>query len=84
MVAGRQIAAEHGMDAEQQGLKSPKLKGAPADVQRQIERRMAKYAMASDPSQLGNYTKAVSLEDWLEVKEAQTEQDDERRIASKL
>ncbi len=84
VVAGRQIAAEHGMDAEQQGLKSPKLKGAPADVQRQIERRMAKYAMASDPSQLGNYTKAVSLEDWLEVKEAQTEQDDERRIASKL
>ena len=80
---GRIIAAEHGMDAEQQGLRSPRLKGAPAEVQRQIDRRMAKYAMSTEPSQLGRYTKAVSLEDWLDVKE-ENEKEAERKLASKL
>ncbi len=86
-VAGRTIAAEEGMDAEQQGLHSPKLKGAPADVQRQIERRVAKYSQSPEPYQLGRLTKQLSLDDWL-VEEA----DDvltiplplEKKIASKL
>lgn len=86
-VAGRTIAAEEGMDAEQQGLHSPKLKGAPADVQRQIERRVAKYSQSPEPYQLGRLTKQLSLDDWLVEGE-----DDvltiplplEKKIASKL
>ena len=88
MVEGRRIAAEHGMDAEQQGLKSPKLKGAPADVQRQIERRLAKYSQPADGYQLGHETKRLSLEDWLEEQEEgealTIPLPSERKIASKL
>ena len=65
-VAGRTIAAEHGTDAEQQGLHSPKLKGATAEVQRQIERRMERYSQPPEQYQLGRHTKSVSMEDWLD------------------
>ena len=84
-VAGRRIAAEQGMDAEQQGLRSPWLKGAPADVQRQIEWRVERYSQSPDAYQLGRYTKTVSLEDWLaEKEESEREMPSERKIASKL
>lgn len=85
-VEGRIIAAEEGMDAEQQGLRSPKLKGAPADVQRQIERRVAKYTQSPEAFQLGRLTKAVSLEDWIANQEGEGDEAAaiERKIASKL
>lgn len=90
-VEGRTIAAEHGMDAEQQGLHSPKLKGADAMAQRQIERRMEKYSQPPEKYQLGRHTKVVSLEDWLEVIEGGGTDDtpmipppEEKKIASKL
>ncbi len=88
-VEGRAMAAAEGMDAEQQGLRSPKLKGAPADVQRQIERRVAKYSKDPEDYGLGRETKRVSLEDWLSeneesrVKNEELESE-ERRIAAKL
>lgn len=90
-VEGRTIAAEHGMDAEQQGLHSPKLKGANAAVQRQIEHRMEHYSKPPETYQLGRHTKSLSLDDWLDVIEGGDEGDTpriplpmEKKIASKL
>ena len=90
-VAGRTIAAEHGTDAEQQGLHSPKLKGANAAVQRQIEHRMERYSQPPEQYQLGRHTKSLSLDDWLDVMEGGDDGDMpriplamEKNIASKL
>lgn len=90
-VAGRTIAAEHGTDAEQQGLNSPKLKGTNAAVQRQIDHRMERYSQPPEQYQLGRHTKSLSLDDWLDVMEGGDDGDTpriplpmEKKIASKL
>lgn len=90
-VKGRTIAAEHGMDAEQQGLHSPKLKGTTAAVQRQIDHRMERYSQPPEQYQLGRHTKSLSLDDWLDVMEDGDDGDTpriplpmEKKIASKL
>lgn len=90
-VAGRTIAAEHGTDAEQQGLHSPKLKGTTAAVQRQIDHRMERYSQPPEQYQLGRHTKSLSLDDWLDVMECGDDGDTpriplpmEKKIASKL
>lgn len=89
-VEGRTIAAEHGTDAEQQGLHSPKLKGTTAAVQRQIDHRMERYSQPPEQYQLGRHTKSLSLDDWLDVMEGRTEDEKripiatEKKIASKL
>lgn len=90
-VAGRTIAAEHGTDAEQQGLHSPKLKGTNAAVQRQIDHRMERYSQPPEQYQLGRHTKSLSLDDWLDVMEGGDDADTpriplpmEKKIASKL
>lgn len=90
-VAGRTIAAEHGTDAEQQGLHSPKLKGTTAAVQRQIDHRMERYSQLPEQYQLGRHTKSLSLDDWLDVMEGGDDGDTpriplpmEKKIASKL
>lgn len=90
-VTGRTIAAEHGTDAEQQGLHSPKLKGTTAAVQRQIDHRMERYSQPPEQYQLGRHTKSLSLDDWLDVMEGGDDGDTpriplpmEKKIASKL
>ena len=90
-VAGRTIAAEHGTDAEQQGLHSPKLKGTTAAVQWQIDHRMERYSQPPEQYQLGRHTKSLSLDDWLDVMEGGDDDDTpriplpmEKKIASKL
>lgn len=90
-VEGRTIAAEHGTDAEQQGLHSPKLKGTTAAVQRQIDHRMERYSQPPEQYQLGRHTKSLSLDDWLDVMEGGDDGDTpriplpmEKKIASKL
>ena len=90
-VAGRTIAAEHGTDAEQQGLHTPKLKGTTAAVQRQIDHRMERYSQPPEQYQLGRHTKSLSLDDWLDVMEGGDDDDTpriplpmEKKIASKL
>lgn len=89
-VAGRTIAAEHGTDAEQQGLHSPKLKGTTAAVQRQIDHRMERYSQPPEQYQLGRHTKSLSLDDWLDVMDGKAEDEmripllPEKKIASKL
>lgn len=90
-MAGRTIAAEHGTDAEQQGLHSPKLKGTTAAVQRQIDHRMERYSQPPEQYQLGRHTKSLSLDDWLDVMEGGDDDDTprillpmEKKIASKL
>ena len=90
-VTGRTIAAEHGTDAEQQGLHSPKLKGTTAAVQRQIDHRMERYSQPPEQYQLGRHTKSLSLDDWLDVMEGGDDCDTpriplpmEKKIASKL
>ena len=89
VTAGRAEAMKEGMDAEQQGLHSPKLKGTNAEVQRQIERRLEKYGRPADELQLGLRTKKLSLEDWIDAQEESSGNvvsmvTDERKIASKL
>ena len=82
---GRAMAMQEGMDAEQQGLHSPKLKGVNAEVQRQVEKRMAKYGAPMDELALGQRTKKISMADWIEADEEAKRSDDElRRIAGKL
>ena len=88
-VAGRTIAAEHGTDAEQQGLH--RLKGTTAAVQRQIDHRMERYSQPPEQYQLGRHTKSLSLDDWLDVMEGGDDDDTpriplpmEKKIASKL
>lgn len=90
-VEGMTIAAEHGTDAEQQGLHSPKLKGTTAAVQRQIDHRMERYSQPPEQYQLGRHTKSLSLDDWLDVMEGGDDGDTpriplpmEKKIASKL
>ena len=90
-VEGRTIAAEHGTDAEQQGLHSPKLKGTTAAVQRQIDHRMERYSQPPEQYQLGRHTKSLSLDDWLDVMDGGDDGDTpriplpmEKKIASKL
>ena len=89
-VAGRTIAAEHGTDAEQQGLHSPKLKGTTAAVQRQIDHRMERYSQPPEQYQLGRHTKSLSLDDWLDVMDGKADDEmripllPEKKIASKL
>ena len=89
-VAGRTIAAEHGTDAEQHGLHSPKLKGTTAAVQRQIDHRMERYSQPPEQYQLGRHTKSLSLDDWLDVMDGKADDEmripliPEKKIASKL
>jgi len=65
-VAAREIEAEHGVAPEQHGLRSPELKGLPADLQRKIARRLRKYGMEpAEELELGRRMKSVSLADWM-------------------
>lgn len=63
-VAGRQIEKEHGVQPEQLGLRTPKLKGITAEEQRQIDRRAGVYRRPPEEYQLGRATKQASLVDW--------------------
>jgi hypothetical protein len=78
-VVARSIEWEHGVAPEQNGLKTPELKGVRAEDKRLLEKRLRKYSGKQDFS-LGTVMKKVSKKDW-------TDQDvhiDIRKTASKL
>lgn len=65
---GRQVAAkdiewEHGTAPEQHRLRSPKLKGVSAAVQREVDRRTNRYTLNPEEYELGKAAKKASLED---------------------
>lgn len=66
VAAGREIEWAHGVAPEQHGLSSPELKGADAELRRQIERRVEKYSRAVDV-RLGRVHKDISMADWREA-----------------
>lgn len=74
---GWAIAARHGMAPEQNGLSTPRLKGLTDEEQRQAERRRERYAGKPDPVEYGQYTKAVSMDDWRNLMEAGGEGDED-------
>lgn len=80
-VAAKEIEYEHGVAPEQHGLRTPKLKGITAEIQRQIDRRTKKYDSPPEEIALGRSTKVISNITWdqLERKEV-----DHRKIVGKL
>lgn len=80
-VAAKEIEYEHGVAPEQNGLRTPKLKGITAEVQRQIDRRTKKYDLPPEEITLGRSTKVVSNITWdqLELKAV-----DRRKVVGKL
>lgn len=65
-VEARTIETAEGVAPEQNGLTSPHLKGVPAEVQRQIDRRVKKYSRDPEELTLGRAEKLISRRDWSE------------------
>ena len=76
-VAAREIEHENGTAPEQHGLNAPQIKGAGKraneEIERQVERRVAKYGMSAADFELGVHTKRISMDDWLNAKENSAE-----------
>lgn len=88
---GYGIAYAHGTAPEQHGLRTPKPKGLPKEAQRELERRMALYERDPLETELGRYTKHVSMADWMDALDggnpADSREDDKaamRKTASKM
>lgn len=67
-VAAKEIEYEHGVAPEQNGLRTPDLKGLPKEAQRQIDRRTKKYSRPVCLS-LGRDTKEISNITWDQISE---------------
>lgn len=80
-VAAKEIEYEFGVAPEQNGLKTPKLKGITAEVQRQIDRRTKKYSQPADEISLGRSTKVISNVTWDQLGRKEV---DQRKIVGKL
>jgi hypothetical protein len=65
-VAAKNIEYAHGTAPEQHGLKTPRLKGGNAEMQREIERRTKHYEKNPEEYELGRFTKQRSMEDVME------------------
>ena len=89
-VEGRQIEIEEGTAPEQNGLSSPRLKGARSELQRQIESRLRKYGKEPAELTLGRMTKKISNMDWSEELKGREAKDiepvkiDRQKMAGKL
>ena len=73
LVAGKEIEYEHGVAPEQHGMKTPRLKGTNAEVQCEIDRRLARYRKDPEEFQLGRVSKLVSLDDWWNYRDGKDE-----------
>lgn len=80
-VTAKEIEYEFGVAPEQHGLKTPKLKGITAEVQRQIDRRTKKYSQPADEISLGRSTKVISNVTWDQLGRKEV---DQRKIVGKL
>lgn len=66
---GRVLEVEHGVAPEQHGLNSPKLKNLPKELEEQLEKRVARARRKKlEAEGLGQYTKVMSLQDWLALR----------------
>ena len=59
----KDIEHEHGVAPEQNGLRTPDLKGLGKEAQRQIDRRTRKYSQPARPS-IGRDMKVISNVTW--------------------
>lgn len=80
-VAAKEIEYEFGVAPEQHGLKTPKLKGITADVQRQIDRRTKKYDSPPEEIMMGRFTKVISNITWDQLEPKTV---DKRKVVGKL
>ena len=68
------IEHENGTAPEQHGLNAPQIKGAGKraneEIERQLEKRIAKYKKPAINFELGVYTKTVSMDDWMNEQKA--------------
>lgn len=62
-MAAKDIEWEHGTAPEQHRMRSPKLKGVSAAVQREVDRRTNRYTLNPEEYELGKAAKKASLED---------------------
>ena len=80
-VEARTIEHENGTAPEQHGLSTPRIKGAGKktndEIERQLERRTAKYRKPAIDFELGRYTKNISMEDWLKNRETNEENEED-------
>lgn len=81
---GYRIASAHGTAPEQNGLRTPKLKGLPKTAQAALEKRYMKYDRKNDDLELGRHTKSMSMEDWREVMGLDADKEKGKRTAGKL
>lgn len=80
-VAAKEIEYEHGVAPEQNGLRTPDLKGLPKEAQRQIDRRTKKYSRPVCLS-LGRDTKDISNITWDQISE--TKVVETKKVVGKL
>lgn len=80
-VTAKEIEYAHGVAPEQHGLETPKLKGIPAEAQREIDRRTRKYSRDPEEYQIGRAGKAVSN---LTFDQLDDRKVDPKRVAGKL
>lgn len=80
---GRAIEYAHGTAPEQNGLRSPLLKGASEEVEREIDRRTRRYLRDPEDIQLGRVSKSISLSDWMDQEEVH-ENSNIKKVMSKM
>ena len=80
-VRAKEIEYAHGVAPEQHGLKTPRLKGVKAEVQRQIDRRTKRYKQDPEEYQIGRAAKQISLTTWDQLENNPI---DTRKVAGKL
>ena len=80
-VAAKEIEYAHGVAPEQHGLNTPKLKGIPAEAQREIDRRTRKYSRDPEEYQIGRAGKVISNISWDQLADRKV---DPKRVAGKL
>ncbi|NPD91679.1 kinase [Xylanibacter muris] len=83
-VAAKEIEYAEGVAPEQNGLTTPKLKGARSDVQRQIDRRTRKYSREPEELSLGRMRKTISNIDWMDTENDSTVVFLPRRVEKKV
>ena len=79
---GYRMASAYGMAPEQNGLRTPKLKGLPKDAQEKLYKRYMKYDRRNDDTELGRHMKTMSMDDWRDVMGLNEEKEDRKKTAA--
>lgn len=81
---GYRMASAYGMAPEQNGLRTPKLKGLPKTAQDALYKRYLKYDSDNNDLELGRHTKSMSMDDWRDVMGLDADKEKGKRTAGKL